>query len=429
MRHGKNPDVERALEKWFRLMINYGLKINGPMLFEKSKEFAVKLGHPDFHPTDGWLSRWKKRNEIVFRRAHGEKASANHEGASQWMDETIPQILDKFDPDDIFNADETGLYYRATPDGSLTYKYESLSGSKKALDRVTVLCCANMSGSEKKKLVVIGKSAKPRCFKGVNLKSLPVSYYSNSNAWMTSAIFTNWLQEWNKELADSNRKILLIVDNCTAHSPLSQFTNISLTFLPPNTTSLTQPMDMGVIKMLKTKYRSQLVRHVLSLLENQMPSSSTALQISAKVDLLTAIQMVADSWRQVSTRAIMNCFGKCGFRLLGTEEGGEAEVHDPSPAVTNLDQFINIDEKIECFSMCEPNFVDEVVQLIISEKSPAAQEKGSEDSDENEEEALPLSKKDAVHHLKKARFYFMQDGVDPGSCIENLNRCIDHITE
>ena len=79
--------------------------------------------------------------------------------------------------------------------------------------------------------------------------------------------------------------------------------------------------------------------------------------------------------------------------------------------------------------MCEPNFVDEVVQLIISEKSPAAQEKGSEHSDENDEEALPLSKKDAAYHLKKARFYFMQDGVDPGSCIENLNMCIDHITE
>ena len=78
-----------------------------------------------------------------------------------------------------------------------------------------------------------------------------------------------------------------------------------------------------------------------------MPSSSTALQISAKVDLLTAIQMVADSWRQVSTRAIMDCFGKCGFRLLGTEEGGEAEVVlGTSPAVTNLEQFIKIDEKI-----------------------------------------------------------------------------------
>lgn len=62
VRYGKNPDVERAIEKWFRLMLNYGLKVNGPMPFERSKELAVKLGHLDFHPTHDWLSRWKKRN-------------------------------------------------------------------------------------------------------------------------------------------------------------------------------------------------------------------------------------------------------------------------------------------------------------------------------------------------------------------------------
>ena len=82
------------------------------------------------------------------------------------MNEIIPRILKKFDSDDIFDAGETGFYYRATPDGSLTYKYESLSVSKKALGLVTVLCCPNMSCDEKnKKVVVIGKSAKPRCFR------------------------------------------------------------------------------------------------------------------------------------------------------------------------------------------------------------------------------------------------------------------------
>ena len=71
------------------------------------------------------------------------------------MNEATPQILEKFDADDIFNADETKLFYRATPDGSLTYKYESLSGLEKALDLVTVLCCGNVSGSEKKNLLFL----------------------------------------------------------------------------------------------------------------------------------------------------------------------------------------------------------------------------------------------------------------------------------
>lgn len=47
-------------------------------------------------------------------------------------------------------AHESGLFYRATPDGSLCYKHESLEGSKKAMNRITVLCCCNMAGTDKK---------------------------------------------------------------------------------------------------------------------------------------------------------------------------------------------------------------------------------------------------------------------------------------
>ena len=53
----------------------------------------------------------------------------------------LSELLREYNPADIYNADETGMYYRATPDGSLCYAYEQLSGSKKAMDRITVLTC------------------------------------------------------------------------------------------------------------------------------------------------------------------------------------------------------------------------------------------------------------------------------------------------
>jgi hypothetical protein len=65
---------------------------------------------------------------------------------------------------------------------------------------------------KKRGLLVVGKSENPRCFKGV--RSFPVDYYSNANAWMTSVIFNDWLVKWNLEL---KRKIVFLVDNCTAH--------------------------------------------------------------------------------------------------------------------------------------------------------------------------------------------------------------------
>lgn len=86
----------------------------------------------------------------------------------------ITTKFSKFSLDDIYNADETGLYYRATPDGSLCFKHESIVGSKKAMDIITVLCCVNASRTDKKKLLVIGKIKKPHCFQKISLQKLPV---------------------------------------------------------------------------------------------------------------------------------------------------------------------------------------------------------------------------------------------------------------
>lgn len=55
-----------------------------------------------------------------------------------------------FHPDNIYNADEIVLFYHAMPDGSLCHKHESLSGAKKAMNCMTMLCCVNMSGSDRK---------------------------------------------------------------------------------------------------------------------------------------------------------------------------------------------------------------------------------------------------------------------------------------
>ena len=84
-------------------------------------------------------------------------------------------------------------------------------------------------------------------------------HIANKKAWMTSQIFTELLAAWDLYLTKVNRKILLLVDNCTAHPHVSTLKNIQLELLPPNTTPLIQPMDQGIIKNLKTLYRKELV--------------------------------------------------------------------------------------------------------------------------------------------------------------------------
>jgi hypothetical protein len=46
--------------------------------------------------------------------------------AEQWKSKKQPNLFQKSRADDIWNANETGLFYRAKPDGFLSYKHVTL---------------------------------------------------------------------------------------------------------------------------------------------------------------------------------------------------------------------------------------------------------------------------------------------------------------
>jgi hypothetical protein len=55
---------------------------------------------------------------------------------------------------DIFNADETGILFRLTPNRTLKFKGEKCVGGKFSKVRIIVIVCANADGNEKRKLLV-----------------------------------------------------------------------------------------------------------------------------------------------------------------------------------------------------------------------------------------------------------------------------------
>ena len=152
----------------------------------------------------------------------------------------------------MFNLDEAGLQYGVTAKKTLAFKGEACHGKKQPKQRVTISFCANMPGTEKKRLLVIGKSLNPRCMPK-NVRR-PCNYQANQKAWMTSAIFEKWVSDWDRKLVKDKRRIALVLDNATYH-PSVALSNIKLVFLPPNTTSHTQPMDQGIIANFKRHYR------------------------------------------------------------------------------------------------------------------------------------------------------------------------------
>jgi len=299
------PQIEDAMLKWIHRARDHNLPVSGPLIQEKAKEFAQELGL-EFHGSSGWLHKFKMRNGIISKIISGESAAVSEPDCDDYVTNILPGLIQNYSEQDIFNFDELGLFFKCLPDRTLTFKDKPCHGGKKSKERITVLLGANMAGTEKSKLLVIGKYQKPRCFK--NVKSLPVQYEFNKKAWMTSQIYEAFLHKMDKKFVNEKRNVLFFFDNCSAHPKILQKTlnAIKIIFFPPNMTSKLQPMDQGVIKNLKHHYRKKIMQRHLRKLELN--------EAITDVNLLDCIHMLYSSWEAVSTSTISNCFRKAGFR-------------------------------------------------------------------------------------------------------------------
>uniref|UniRef100_A0A914VUI6 HTH CENPB-type domain-containing protein n=1 Tax=Plectus sambesii TaxID=2011161 RepID=A0A914VUI6_9BILA len=190
-----------------------------------------------FKASEGWLTNFKHHHSITFRSNQGEAGAIDMESLGKWQQQVLREELVKFSPDDIFNMDEAGLFLQLLPNTTLAFKGERCTNGKKSKERITVLVGANMSGTEKLPLLVIEKSAKPRCFKNAHV---PLNYTANKKAWMTGDVFESWLKNWDKKLKKDGRKVLLYIDNCSSHPLHIVLQNITMKFFPPNTTAMSQ---------------------------------------------------------------------------------------------------------------------------------------------------------------------------------------------
>ncbi len=66
----------------------------------------------------------------------GEKLSANDSAADEFVSSFAKSVsIEKLCPDQIFNCDETGLYFRLLPEKTLAASFEkSAKGQKKSKD-------------------------------------------------------------------------------------------------------------------------------------------------------------------------------------------------------------------------------------------------------------------------------------------------------
>ena len=313
-RNVKNPEFEAALSVWIdQVLENPNSRITGDVikevvcrfydLLEISEENRLQL-------SNGWLTKFLNRHGMKLYHFHGEASSAPI--ATLGVERIrLANIIQTFlnnghTLDDVWNMDETALFYAAIPDQGLARQTQA--GVKQLKTRLTLAVTVNASGTETLDPMFIGKAFKPRCFGKKTGKQLGFQYFNNSKAWMTGELFEKWLLDWNAELLQMHRKVLLFVDNFAGHKVEVIPSNIQLEFLAPNLTAFIQPCDAGIIRAFKGIYRRKVVmRSIDKLFRLEIEKDIF------KIDQLTAMNLARYAWKDVMPEAIKHCWEHTGI--------------------------------------------------------------------------------------------------------------------
>ncbi|GBN32059.1 hypothetical protein AVEN_22296-1 [Araneus ventricosus] len=145
------------MKLWFINVRKRDSPISAPLMSQKAENWAEKIGLTGFVATYSWHHCWRKRENVVFKQTYGEQNSSDVAAANQWIEKEWPKLIASYDPRGVYNADESGLYYKAMSSYTYLFKGGSTKGQKVCKELVNILYCFSITG-EKKQLLLVSKS-------------------------------------------------------------------------------------------------------------------------------------------------------------------------------------------------------------------------------------------------------------------------------
>ena len=400
-RVGRWPELEKILDQWQKRIDSKGGFTSGDILIEKAKQIWNKLPQCNSEPcpefSSGWLERFKKRHNIKQHIRHGEAASVPA-GAEDEM-RAIRTLAGSYEEKDIYNMDETGLFWKMMPARGLSSI--SLPGVKKDKTRITLVFCVNADGSDRFPIWFIGKAREPRALRNINVRAMGGEWRWNSKAWMNTELMGQWLRAFYAHIGA--RTVLLSMDNFSAHnSALELFPpppNVRIAWLPPNSTSRFQPLDQGIIQCFKAHYRRQWLSFMLDCFDSERDPLKS-------MDIHLAIRWSIRCWNDdVQNTTIYNCFRKSTLTTTPIDLPNPIDPPNLSELYSRvaragniqnamaIDNFLNPEEEAEEVRQNEELDQEEILQEILQQNGLV---QPPEDEDEEEAVAKPAPTAQAV---------------------------------
>lgn len=320
--HGGQPVFTKTEEEAFTAHIctlsHYGFPLDQADLRFLVKSYLDREGRTvgqfkDNLPAKDWLKSFLKRNPTLTQRFASNikrsRAEVNEETLTKYFDHLKNEIKD-VPANFIWNYDETNLSddpgrKRILTKRGTKYPERVLNFSKSA---TSIMFCGNAAGEMLPPYVV---------YKSDKLWSTWVEngpngarYNRSKSGWFDTSCFEDW---FGSLVLPTLKKIpgkkVLIGDNLSSHISLKvleqcEAENIKFVCLPPNSTHLTQPLDVAYFRPMKIVWRNILVDFKSQNIKSSLIPKSIFPQLLKK--LLDAIELKGG-------KNLENGFKKCGI--------------------------------------------------------------------------------------------------------------------
>ncbi|XP_069408380.1 tigger transposable element-derived protein 1-like isoform X1 [Ovis canadensis] len=316
--------MERLLSLWIEEQKRQNLPVSTLLIQDQARRLFTQLQHEQgggrraetFGASNGWFARFKVRHNVLLT---DEPAVADAQAAARYP-AVLRAILEEgcYSPRQVFNVDETGLFWKRLPERMLlALEGTAGPGPKASKDHLTLLLGGNAAGDFKLKPLLVYPSENPRALRGCSKASLPVVWRSNRNDWLTPVIFQEWFTSCFCPAVENYcashglpHRALLLLDSAPCHPAhlggLSA--HVRVEFLPKNTSTLIQPMNQGVI----TTFKAQYLRRTLSQLAQEMGGADrpSVWEFWRSYTVMTAVDNIAEAWAELQPAAMNSAWRK-----------------------------------------------------------------------------------------------------------------------
>ncbi|XP_006173803.2 CENPB DNA-binding domain-containing protein 1 [Camelus ferus] len=314
--------MERLLRVWLEDQSQRNVPVSVAVIQEKAKSLFDDLQREQgessqtekFSASKGWFVRFKERHCLPHF-----KTNSTATGNKDIYPEILKSIIreGEYTPQQVFNVDETGLYWKRMPEGTfLSVEEKAEPGFKSCRERLMLLLGGNAAGDFKLKPLLVYHSENPKALKGYSKPNLPVIWRSNKKAWATRSIFHEWFTYFfcpavEKYCAQNNltNKALLILDSAPCHpvnlSNLSD--NVRVEYLHDSTADLIQPMGQGVASAFKAHYLRRTFEHILEATDGE--DTAIIREFWRNYSIMDAVDNIAVAWEELRP-ATMNSVWK-----------------------------------------------------------------------------------------------------------------------